>query len=70
MSDYPNEREEHNQAELSDYQLIRYAMDLKDLNKGNNQLGKVTLKRVWPDDERIDLIGHNGNTGLHYPEVK
>lgn len=33
--------------------------------------GKVTLRiglpEAWPDDERrMDVIGQNGNTGLHY----
>ena len=27
--------------------------------------GKQKL-RVWPDDERIDRIGQNGNNGEHY----
>lgn len=27
------------------------------------------LKREWPGDKRIDVIGQNGNTGEHYGEV-
>lgn len=26
----------------------------------------VTQGRQWPNEDRIDVIGSNGNTGLHY----
>lgn len=29
-------------------------------------LGYVKVDNIWPDERRIDLIGQNGNEGLHY----
>lgn len=53
MSDYPNEREQHNDTELSIYGLIRLAMDLEKLNSKSNQLGSVRLKAE--PDRKIKL---------------
>ena len=30
----------------------------------------INIASLWPSEERIDLIGSNGNTGEHYKEGK
>ena len=45
-----------------------YRAEVEHLREENKKLVAQlkTLKREWPTEERIDIIGPNGNTGDHY----
>lgn len=37
-----------------------------DMGVAVNLKEKQAISDIWPDDERIDVIGSNGNDGDHY----
>lgn len=43
--------------------------DLKHIELECGECGCPCHETEWPDEGRIDIIGQNGNDGLHYEEV-
>ena len=49
-----------------------YQIENKHLRRENKKLlAKLeALRREWPTEDRMDIIGLNGNTGEHYAKIK
>ena len=56
MSYCRSERDTHAKNLLSDYVLIRLAMDIREMNKGNAQLGNVRIKWLGVNASDLGLM--------------
>ena len=59
----------YNQA-LMDRKKDEPEVESINIESASEQMGFTALQEMEEDNERMDIIGQNGNDGLHYEDVE